>query len=75
MRRHDHRPSFGQLLGGRRYVNIANMQADANENPPQRNTELMRCQFAVIIKRHKRAFSKALKKAFNELQWHVMQKA
>jgi hypothetical protein len=38
------------------------MQTDVNENLPQRNTELMGRQLPVIIKRHRYAFSKALKR-------------
>ena len=74
IRSRDHRPSFGQLLGVRTYTKTASMQADANENLPQRNAELKVRHFAVTIKRHTCVFSKAMKRLFHELQWHVIPK-
>lgn len=71
VRSRHHRPSFGQLQGGRRYASTANMQTDTNENLPQRIAELMVRQFAVTVKRHTCIF-KAMKRFFNELQWHVI---
>jgi hypothetical protein len=74
VRSRDHRPSFGQLLGGSRYARTASMQADTNKNRPQRNAELKGRHFIVTIKRHTRVFAKAMKRLFHELQRQVIPK-
>jgi hypothetical protein len=64
VRSRDHRPSFGQLLGGRKYARTASMQAHTNVYLPQRKAKLKGRHFAVTIKCDTCVFFKSNEKVF-----------